>query len=48
MKKIREGKMMSWLSLDKAAMAGTLLEIPARDAIPVNVNEKLIVELYSK
>ncbi len=48
MKKIREGKMMSWLSLDKAAMSGTVLEIPARDAIPANVNEKLIVELYSK
>ncbi len=48
MKKIREGKLLSWLSLDKAAMSGTLLEIPARDAIPVNVNEKLIVELYSK
>lgn len=48
MKKIREGKMMPWLSLDKAAMAGTVLEIPARDAIPANVNEKLIVELYSK
>jgi len=48
MKKVREGKLLSWLSLDKAAMAGTVLEIPARDAIPVNVNEKLIVELYSK
>ncbi|NLP08925.1 30S ribosomal protein S4 [bacterium] len=48
MKKIREGKMMPWLSLDKAAMSGTVLEIPARDAIPANVNEKLIVELYSK
>ncbi len=48
MKKVREGKLVGWLSLDKAAMAGTVLEMPARDAIPVNVNEKLIVELYSK
>jgi small subunit ribosomal protein S4 len=48
MKKIREGKLLAWLSLDKAAMSGILLEVPARDAIPVNVNEKLIVELYSK
>jgi small subunit ribosomal protein S4 len=48
MKKVREGKLVNWLSLDKAAMAGTVLEMPARDAIPVNVNEKLIVELYSK
>ncbi len=48
MKRVRDGKMVSWLSLDKAAMQGTMLEQPARDAIPVNVNEKLIVELYSK
>lgn len=48
MKKVREGKLVNWLSLDKAAMAGTVLEMPAREAIPVNVNEKLIVELYSK
>jgi small subunit ribosomal protein S4 len=48
MKRVRDGKMVSWLSLDKAAMQGTILEQPARDAIPVNVNEKLIVELYSK
>jgi small subunit ribosomal protein S4 len=48
MKRVKEGKLLSWLSLDKAAMTGNLLEIPARDAIPVNVNESLIVELYSK
>lgn len=48
MKRVRDGKMVGWLSLDKAAMQGTILELPARDAIPVNVNEKLIVELYSK
>lgn len=48
MKRVRDGKMVSWLSLDKAGMQGTLLEIPARDAIPVNVNEKFVVELYSK
>ncbi len=48
MKRMREGKMVPWLALDKAAMQGTLLEVPSRDAIPVNVNEKLIVELYSK
>jgi small subunit ribosomal protein S4 len=48
MKRVRDGKMVSWLSLDKAAMQGTILEQPARDAIPVDVNEKLIVELYSK
>ena len=48
MKRVRDGKMVAWLSLDKAGMQGTILEQPARDAIPVDVNEKLIVELYSK
>ncbi len=48
MKKVRDGKLVNWLALDKAAMKGTLLEIPDRENIPVNVNEQLIVELYSK
>ncbi len=48
MKRVREGKMLPWLTLDKAAMKGVLLEVPTRENIPVNVNEKLVVELYSK
>ena len=48
MRKIKEGKLHPWLSLDKANMTGELLDIPERADIPVNVNEKLIVELYSK
>jgi len=48
MRRIKEGRLLSWLSLDKANMSGTLLEVPNRSDIPVNVNESLIVELYSK
>lgn len=48
MKKIREGKLMPWLELDKAGMVGTVLSIPARADIPLEINESLIVELYSK
>jgi small subunit ribosomal protein S4 len=48
MKKVRDGKLVPWLSLDKAKMEGAILEVPSRDQIPVNVNENLIVELYSK
>lgn len=48
MKRVRDGKMVSWLSLDKAGMSGKLLEIPDRENIPVTVDESLIVELYSK
>ncbi len=48
MKKIRDGKLLPWLDLDKAGMRGTLLNNPSRADIPLEVNESLIVELYSK
>lgn len=48
MKRVKEGKQLPWISLDKANMSGTLLDVPARADIPVNVNEQLVVELYSK
>jgi len=40
--------MVSWLSVDKGQLAGTLISVPSRTEIPVPVNEQLIVELYSK
>ena len=48
MKRIKEGKQLPWLDLDKANMKGTLIEVPARADIPVTFNENLVVELYSK
>ena len=48
MKRVRDGKLVDWLTLDKAQLKGSLLEMPVRENIPVNVNEQLIVELYSK
>ncbi len=42
------GAPMGWLSVDTDKVAGRLLELPTRDAIPVNAQEQLIVELYSK
>lgn len=39
---------VSYLDLDTNKLEGTLTEVPARDAIPVPVDEQLIVELYSK
>ena len=38
----------SWLSLNKAELTGTFLAVPERADIPLNANEQLIVELYSK
>lgn len=37
-----------WLSVDKATLSGTFLNVPEREDIPLNANEQLIVELYSK
>ena len=37
-----------WLSTDKAALSGTFLQIPERSEVPLNANEQLVVELYSK
>lgn len=38
----------SWLSVDKASLNGTFMSVPEREDIPLNANEQLIVELYSK
>jgi small subunit ribosomal protein S4 len=38
----------SWLEFDKATMTGKFISVPARDQIPENIKEHLIVELYSK
>jgi small subunit ribosomal protein S4 len=38
----------NWLSLDKANLSGVFLAVPERSDIPLNANEQLIVELYSK
>ncbi|HHM23635.1 MAG TPA: 30S ribosomal protein S4 [Bacteroidetes bacterium] len=48
MRRIKEGKMPPWLELDKAKMTGRFLDVPKREDIPININESLIVELYSK
>jgi ribosomal protein S4 len=42
------GQPVSWLSIDAEKASGRLLERPTRDAIPINAQEQLIVELYSK
>ncbi|MFQ5602874.1 MAG: 30S ribosomal protein S4 [bacterium] len=48
MRRMREGRLLPWLELDKASMKGSLLNIPSRADIPLDANESLIVELYSK
>lgn len=48
LKRIRENTLMPWLSLDKATLSGTFLRVPERSDIPLEANEQLVVELYSK
>ncbi len=38
----------SWVSVDKTKMEGTLKSLPERSDIAADVNESLIVELYSR
>lgn len=38
----------NWITVDKASLSGTFIQIPERADIPLNANEQLVVELYSK
>lgn len=38
----------SWLEFDSKNLTGKYLNVPVREEIPENINEQLIVELYSK
>ncbi len=38
----------SWIEFDAKALTGKYLNVPVREEIPENINEQLIVELYSK
>ncbi|MFC1553196.1 30S ribosomal protein S4 [candidate division KSB1 bacterium] len=47
-RRIKESKPYPWLVLDKANLTGTFETIPERAEVPVNVQEQMVVELYSK
>lgn len=47
LRKAKDG-IYNWINIDKASLSGTFLQLPERSDIPLNVNEQLIVELYSK
>ncbi len=48
MRRITDENQMPWLQLDKAKLTGDFLAKPQREEIPEEVNEQLVVELYSK
>jgi small subunit ribosomal protein S4 len=37
-----------WLSIDAANLAGTIADVPRRDQMPLDLNEQLVVEYYSR
>jgi small subunit ribosomal protein S4 len=41
-------KKYDWLDWESSTMTGKILNLPARELIPENIKEQLIVELYSK
>jgi small subunit ribosomal protein S4 len=45
---IQGAKKYSWLEWDGGEFTGKLIHVPIREDIPENINEQLIVELYSK
>jgi small subunit ribosomal protein S4 len=37
-----------WLAIDAAILAGTIADLPRRDQMPLDLNEQLVVEYYSR
>lgn len=46
--KTKQDNLLSWLSVDKKKMEGILLRIPSRNDFSADINEHLILELYSR
>ncbi len=44
----RKGRQFPWLDWNGESMEGTYISAPEREQIPENIDEQLIVELYSK
>lgn len=44
----QSGNKFTWIDVAKADMTGKFIDYPEREAIPENINDQLIVELYSK
>ena len=45
---LRSHQAPEWLSLDAAKLAGTVADLPRRDQMPLDLNEQLVVEYYSR
>ncbi|HVM30637.1 MAG TPA: 30S ribosomal protein S4 [Candidatus Limnocylindrales bacterium] len=45
---LRGAQRPDWLSVDPERMTGTLTSLPHRDQMPLELNEQLVVEFYSR
>ena len=45
---LRNHQAPAWLTVDAATLAGTIADSPARDQMPLDFNEQLVVEYYSR
>ena len=45
---LRSHQPPNWLSIDAAKLSGTVLDQPRRDQMPLDLNEQLVVEYYSR
>ena len=45
---LHSGQVPEWLTLDPANFTGTIVAAPRRDQMPLELNEQLVVEYYSR
>jgi small subunit ribosomal protein S4 len=45
---LRSHQAPEWVSVDAAALSGTIVAPPRRDQMPLDLNEQLVVEYYSR
>jgi small subunit ribosomal protein S4 len=45
---LRSHQAPEWLSIDAAKLTGTVADLPRRDQMPLDLNEQLVVEYYSR
>jgi small subunit ribosomal protein S4 len=45
---LRSHQAPEWLSVEPARLAGSVLSLPRRDQMPLDLNEQLVVEFYSR
>jgi small subunit ribosomal protein S4 len=45
---LKNHQAQDWLSIDPANLSGTITDVPRRDQMPLDLNEQLVVEYYSR